>query len=205
MAKRKGSKRWLAEHLDDHYVKLAQQQGLRARSAFKLIELQEKYRLVRPGLTVVDLGAAPGGWCQVVLPLVDLTRAANSVLERLDLASLVEHVIAELDRLLAAGAGAVDLEFSTFLGGNADDNGWGVALDTLGDIYTCGVTSAADFPATAGAYDQSYNLNIDAFVAKYKMGSRPTLSSAANQTFTVGDPATPISTIIPSIVMLSQG
>jgi 23S rRNA (uridine2552-2'-O)-methyltransferase len=70
MAKGKSSKRWLAEHFDDHYVKLAQQQGFRSRSAFKLIELQEKHRLMRPGLTVVDLGAAPGGWCQVVLSLV---------------------------------------------------------------------------------------------------------------------------------------
>lgn len=71
MARRKSSKQWLAEHFDDHYVKLAQQQGFRSRSAFKLIELQDRYRLVRPGMTVVDLGAAPGGWCQVVLPLVD--------------------------------------------------------------------------------------------------------------------------------------
>jgi 23S rRNA (uridine2552-2'-O)-methyltransferase len=70
MARSKSSKRWLAEHFDDQYVKLAQQQGLRSRSAFKLVELQEKYRLVRPGMTVVDLGAAPGGWCQVLMPLV---------------------------------------------------------------------------------------------------------------------------------------
>jgi len=70
MAKSKSSKRWLAEHFDDPYVKMAQQQGLRSRSAFKLVELQEKYQLVRPGMTVVDLGAAPGGWCQVVRPLV---------------------------------------------------------------------------------------------------------------------------------------
>jgi 23S rRNA (uridine2552-2'-O)-methyltransferase len=70
MARSKSSKRWLAEHFDDHWVKLAQQQGLRSRSAFKLIELQEKYHLIRPGMTVVDLGAAPGGWCQVVAPLV---------------------------------------------------------------------------------------------------------------------------------------
>jgi 23S rRNA (uridine2552-2'-O)-methyltransferase len=70
MARSKSSKQWLAEHFDDHYVKLAQRQGLRSRSAFKLIELQEKYRLVRPGMTVVDLGAAPGGWCQVLQPLV---------------------------------------------------------------------------------------------------------------------------------------
>lgn len=70
MAKSKSSKRWLSEHFDDPYVKMAQQQGLRSRSAFKLIELQEKYQLVKPGMTVVDLGAAPGGWCQVVRPLV---------------------------------------------------------------------------------------------------------------------------------------
>lgn len=70
MAKSKSSKRWLAEHFDDHYVRLAQQQGLRSRSAFKLLEMHEKYGLVKPGMTVVDLGAAPGGWCQVVRPLV---------------------------------------------------------------------------------------------------------------------------------------
>ena len=70
MARSKSSKRWLSEHFDDPYVKLAQQKGLRSRSAFKLLELQEKYRLIRPGMTVVDLGAAPGGWCQVVRPLV---------------------------------------------------------------------------------------------------------------------------------------
>ena len=70
MARSKSSKRWLAEHFDDPYVKLAQQQGLRSRSAFKLLELQEKYKIIRPGMTVVDLGAAPGGWCQVALPLV---------------------------------------------------------------------------------------------------------------------------------------
>lgn len=70
MARSKSSKRWLAEHFDDAYVRQAQQQGLRSRSAFKLLELQEKYGLVRPGMTVVDLGAAPGGWCQILQPLV---------------------------------------------------------------------------------------------------------------------------------------
>lgn len=70
MAKSKSSKRWLSEHFDDPYVRMAQQQGLRSRSAFKLLEMQEKYGLIEPGMTVVDLGAAPGGWCQVVRPLV---------------------------------------------------------------------------------------------------------------------------------------
>lgn len=70
MARSKSSGRWLAEHFDDHYVKQAQQRGLRSRAAFKLLELQEKYRLIRPGMTVVDLGAAPGGWSQIARPLV---------------------------------------------------------------------------------------------------------------------------------------
>ncbi|MBT8058098.1 MAG: 23S rRNA (uridine(2552)-2'-O)-methyltransferase RlmE [Gammaproteobacteria bacterium] len=70
MARSKSSRRWLNEHFEDTYVRMAQQQGLRSRSAFKLLELQEKYGLVKPGMTVVDLGAAPGGWVQVVLPLV---------------------------------------------------------------------------------------------------------------------------------------
>ena len=66
MGKSKSSRRWLAEHFDDQYVKMAQQQGLRARAAFKLMELDEKYQLLRKGMRVVDLGSAPGSWTQVV-------------------------------------------------------------------------------------------------------------------------------------------
>ena len=70
MARSKSSNRWMSEHFDDHYVKMAQQKGFRSRSAFKLLELQDKYRLIKPGMVIVDLGAAPGGWCQVVQPLL---------------------------------------------------------------------------------------------------------------------------------------
>jgi 23S rRNA (uridine2552-2'-O)-methyltransferase len=66
MAKSKSSRRWLAEHFDDQYVKMAQQQGLRSRAAFKLMELDEKYHFIRKGMRVVDLGSAPGSWTQVV-------------------------------------------------------------------------------------------------------------------------------------------
>ena len=65
MARSKSSKRWLSEHFDDHYVKQAQKMGLRSRSAFKLLELDEKHGLMKAGACVVDLGAAPGGWSQV--------------------------------------------------------------------------------------------------------------------------------------------
>lgn len=61
---------WLKEHFDDPYVKEAQKLGYRSRASFKLLEIQEKDRLIRPGMTVVDLGAAPGGWSQVAVNLV---------------------------------------------------------------------------------------------------------------------------------------
>ena len=56
----------MTEHFDDPYVKQAQQQGLRSRAAFKLIELNDKYHFLHKGMRVVDLGSAPGGWSQVV-------------------------------------------------------------------------------------------------------------------------------------------
>lgn len=60
----KSSSRWLKEHFDDEYVKRAQREGWRSRAIYKLEELDQKYRLLKPGMTVVDLGAAPGGWSQ---------------------------------------------------------------------------------------------------------------------------------------------
>lgn len=70
MARTKTSKAWMHEHVTDPYVRRAKQEGYRSRSAYKLIELLQKDKLVRPGMTVVDLGAAPGGWSQVLAPLV---------------------------------------------------------------------------------------------------------------------------------------
>ena len=60
----KSSSRWLAEHFKDTYVKRAHQTGARSRAVFKLEEIQQRDRLMHPGMTVVDLGAAPGGWSQ---------------------------------------------------------------------------------------------------------------------------------------------
>jgi 23S rRNA (uridine2552-2'-O)-methyltransferase len=66
----KQSGRWLQEHFDDHYVKEAQRLGYRSRAAFKLLEILEKDKLVKKGMTVLDLGAAPGGWSQIITELV---------------------------------------------------------------------------------------------------------------------------------------
>ncbi len=65
MAKNRFSKDWMRRHLNDPYVKLAQQKGYRARAAFKLLEILDTEKLLKPGDIVVDLGAAPGSWSQV--------------------------------------------------------------------------------------------------------------------------------------------
>jgi 23S rRNA (uridine2552-2'-O)-methyltransferase len=65
VARSKTSQGWLKEHFNDPYVKMAQKDGYRSRASYKLLEIQEKDRILRPGNTVIDLGAAPGGWSQV--------------------------------------------------------------------------------------------------------------------------------------------
>ena len=64
MARSKSSKRWLNEHFDDEFVLRAQKEGYRSRAIYKLIEIQQKDHILKPGMTVIDLGAAPGGWTE---------------------------------------------------------------------------------------------------------------------------------------------
>lgn len=61
----KTSKQWMREHVNDPFVQMAQKDGYRSRAAYKLLEINEKDHLFKPGMVVVDLGATPGGWCQV--------------------------------------------------------------------------------------------------------------------------------------------
>ncbi len=70
MPRSKSSHRWLKEHFDDPFVKKSQQEGYRSRAVYKLIEIQEKDQLVKSGMVVVDLGAAPGGWSQYLIKIV---------------------------------------------------------------------------------------------------------------------------------------
>ena len=62
MARSKSSHRWLRSHFDDEFVKRAQREGFRSRAVYKLDEIQHKDRILKPGMVIVDLGAAPGGW-----------------------------------------------------------------------------------------------------------------------------------------------
>ncbi len=71
MRRSKSSKQWLKEHFDDVFVKKAQAEGYRSRAVYKLKEIDEKEHLLKPGMTVVDLGAAPGGWTQYIAEKLD--------------------------------------------------------------------------------------------------------------------------------------
>jgi len=70
MARSKSSGRWLRRHFDDSYVRQAQQAGYRSRAVFKLLEINERDHILRPGMTIIDLGAAPGGWSQAAAKVV---------------------------------------------------------------------------------------------------------------------------------------
>ena len=71
----KSSKAWLHEHVNDHYVHMAQKDGYRARAAYKLLEINQKDKLIKPGTVLADLGSAPGSWSQVATKLVGKTGA----------------------------------------------------------------------------------------------------------------------------------
>lgn len=118
--KRSSSKAWLKEHRDDPYVQQAQREGYRSRACYKLLELQEKDRLIRPGMTVLDLGSAPGGWSQVAVERVGHAGKviASDILHMDNLAG-VEFIQGDFtedavfERILAAlGGELVDLVIS---------------------------------------------------------------------------------------------
>jgi len=120
MARSKSSHRWLKEHFSDPYVKRAQAEGLRSRAAYKLEELIDRDRLLKPGMRVVDLGAAPGGWSQMararlgergrVLALDILPMDAIAGVEFLQGDFRDETVLARLEQAL--GGAGLDLVLS---------------------------------------------------------------------------------------------
>lgn len=120
MARSKSSHKWLKEHFNDRYVKEAQKDGYRSRASYKLLELDRKDRLFRPGITVVDLGAAPGGWSQVAARAVgEKGRVLASDILAMDTIENVEFIQGDftdkvvLDRLLESlGEKPADLVIS---------------------------------------------------------------------------------------------
>lgn len=79
------SQRWLERQLNDPYVVRAKAEGLRSRAAFKLLEIDEKYKILKPGQRIVDLGAAPGGWSQVAARRIGLERSDRATIVGIDL------------------------------------------------------------------------------------------------------------------------
>ena len=146
------STRWLERQLNDPYVTRAQSEGYRARSAYKLIELDDKYRLLAPGKRVVDLGAAPGGWSQVAAARVNSNDARPLVVavDYLDMAPIPGVTILKRDFLDAATPDAI----RGALGGPADVVLSDMAAPTTGHRQTdhfrtialC--EAAADFAVT---------------------------------------------------------
>ena len=117
------STRWLQRQLNDPYVKRAQVEGYRGRAAFKILELDDKYRFLVPGARVVDLGCAPGGWCQVAVARVNAqgerpNKAVGTVLG-IDLQEVEPIAGAELYKLDFLQEGA-DSQVENWLGGAAD-------------------------------------------------------------------------------------
>ena len=113
------STRWLQRQLNDPYVAAAQREGYRSRAAFKLTELDEKYGLFKPGQTVVDLGAAPGGWTQVAVAGVGHGGAVLAVdIVEMDPIAGAETLVCDInaadavERLRAALDGPADLVLS---------------------------------------------------------------------------------------------
>ncbi len=116
------SRRWLERHLNDPYVHRARAAGYRSRAAFKLIEIDERYHLLKPGQTVIDLGAAPGGWCQVAVEKVKSTEQKPTVvgIDYLEMDPVLGAVILQMDfldddapdRLIEALGGRPDVVLS---------------------------------------------------------------------------------------------
>lgn len=120
MSRSKSSKAWLKEHFDDQFVKQSQRLGYRSRACFKLLEIQEKDKILKPGMTVIDLGSAPGSWTQVVSEVIgdQGTIIASDILP-MDPLPDVEFIQGDFtedevyEQILAAmGGGSADLVIS---------------------------------------------------------------------------------------------
>jgi 23S rRNA (uridine2552-2'-O)-methyltransferase len=115
------STRWLARQLNDPYVEEAKRRGYRSRAAFKLIEIDDKHHILKPGMAVVDLGAAPGGWSQIAAERVGSgTGGGQGQVIAVDLTEIEHLPGVELLLLDVTEAGALDRIRAALKGGRAD-------------------------------------------------------------------------------------
>src|SRR5438477_11246163 len=128
------SKLWLERQLNDPYVAQAKREGYRSRAAYKLIEIDDKYRILKPGLSVVDLGAAPGGWSQIAAKRVGAADGKGRVvaIDLLEMGEIPGVEFAKMD-FLDADASA---RLRRLLGGGADIVLADMAANTTGHRKT---------------------------------------------------------------------
>jgi len=98
---KESSRRWLERHMNDPYVQRSKAEGFRSRAAYKLIEIDDKHHLLKPGMKVIDLGAAPGGWCQVAAQRTRSTPEDPNVvgIDYLEMDAVPGAVILQMDFL----------------------------------------------------------------------------------------------------------
>lgn len=140
--------RWLKRQIDDPYVRRAKSEGYRSRAAFKLIEIDDKHRILKPGQKVLDLGAAPGGWSQVAAQRVKAGSGGRVVaIDLLDIEPIANVEFAQLDFL----DDAAPARLKEMLGGPADVILCDMAANAMGHRKTdhlkivALVEAAADF------------------------------------------------------------
>jgi len=146
---KESSRRWLERHLNDPYVQRSRSEGYRSRSAYKLIEIDDKHHLLKPGMRVIDLGAAPGGWCQVAAARVKSSEADPRVvgIDYLEMDPVPGAAILQMDfldddapgKLVAALGGAPDVVLSDMAAPTTGHR----RTDHLRTMHLCEV--AADF------------------------------------------------------------
>ena len=190
--KKSSSKAWLKEHRDDQYVQRAQREGYRSRACYKLLEIQDKDRLIRPGQMVVDLGSAPGGWSQVAAELVGAKgRVVASDILPMDTLADVEFIQGDFtedavfEQILAAiGGQGVDAVISDMApnmsGMNAVDQPRSMYLVELAlDMATRVLSPGGSFVAKVfqgEGFDDLYRATREAFdrvVTRKPAASRP--------------------------------
>jgi len=165
MARSKSSNSWLERHIKDPYVRRARADGYRSRAAFKLIEVDKRDRLFRPGMRVVDLGAAPGGWCQVAASRV---RPGGKVIavDLLEIAPMSDVTVFRGD----FREQAVQAELATALGSRKADVVLSDMSPNISGIASADQARAAELVSVAVGFCRSQLQAEGAFLVKVFQG-----------------------------------
>lgn len=149
---KESSRRWLERHMNDPYVQRSKADGYRSRAAYKLIEIDDKYKLLKPGMRIIDLGAAPGGWCQVAAARVKSSAESPTVvgIDYLEMDPVPGAAILQMDfldddapeKLIEALGGEPDVVLSDMAAPTTGHR----RTDHLRTMHLCEV--AADFAMT---------------------------------------------------------